>query len=137
MDNIDILRNYINSDLDRASKEGVAVSLLAFSIPSIAEISKKSFEAGAVSITMIDLEGIVRASLRRRADFVITVGSSIFTVLHETEKEEALIVAERIRNILADYIRTKTAGRSVKIEYAAASSAEGYGAFDSMLTSIK
>ena len=121
------IKRSLNSALERALKGGVVASMVV--------IRTEGLSGRTVSMT--DLEGLVRASLRRRADFVITSGNAIFIILHETEKDEAVIVAERIRHIIIDYITTKESGNSTEINYTVASSSEGEDSFDAIIADME
>ena len=121
------IKRLMDSALERALKGGVVASMVV--------IRTEGLSGRAVSMT--DLEGLVRASLRRRADFVITSGNAIFIILHETEKDEAVIVADRIRRIVIDYLATKDIGNSAEISYAVASSSEGADSFDAMISNME
>ena len=123
IENTEDIRKSAYSALENALKGGVAASMVLIKAQGL---------AGA-AVSMADLGQLVRASLRRRADLVKTCGNGIFMILHETEKDEAFIVAERIRLTLIDYIRAKTNDNSVEISYAVASSSEGAVGFDAIM----
>ncbi|MDD5436716.1 MAG: hypothetical protein PHX20_04140 [Candidatus Omnitrophica bacterium] len=115
----EILKEYVDTALNQAVMSGVIISMVAFKVEGLSDLL----------VSMIDLEELVRSSLRRRADFVISDGNMIFVVLHETEKEEAVSVAERIRSVLIDYIAAKGGDVTARIEYKVGSSSEGAGEF--------
>ena len=121
------IKRSVDSALKHALKGGVVASMIVIKMEGLS----------GLSVSMVDLEGLVTASLRRRADFVITSGNAIFIILHETEKDEAVIVAERIRRIIIDYLATKGNGNSVGISYSVTSSSEGADSFDAMMADME
>jgi GGDEF domain-containing protein len=120
------LREYVDTALRWAIRDGVVVSIIVFQVRG----------PEGRDLAMSNLQQLVRASLRRRADFVINNEGSIFVVLHETEKEDAVAVAERIRSVLDDYLSTKDGGKSIDINYKVASSSEGIDSFDAMIAKM-
>ena len=121
------IKRSVDTALERALKGGVVASMIVFRTEGLS----------GQAVSMTDLEGLVTASLRRRADFVITSGELIFIILHETEKDEAVIVAERIRRIIIDYLARKENANSAEISYAVASSSEGEDSFNAIMKEME
>ncbi len=129
------LKEYVNNVLREAINEGVDFSIIIFDVSSVVNFTKKA-PTHAVFPTPVELETVIKICLRRRADLVMVEKESIFVILPETGREEAAIVANRLCNILKDYLTARGVDK-VNIGVKIATSLDGGNSFEEIVASAR
>ena len=66
---------------------------------------------------MEKLESIVKTCLRRKLDSTAQTPEAFWVILPTTEKQNAVLVAERIQSSFIDYLNKESLANQVKIQY--------------------
>jgi len=132
----ELLKDYMETALKHSAAYGSSLSLVAFKVSGLERIAKPE-RPDRTSLSIMDLTELVRTGLRRRADLVMNDEKSIYVILPETDSVEARAVAERLLNIMRDYLRNKEGGKSIRIDYNAANSPENGDGFDALMSVLR
>jgi len=92
------LQEYISGLIQEATDRRVAFSVLVFSVREIDELLRQSPEKAEAELE--ELDRALKKSLRRRADTVMYDRGRFYLILPETKQKDALLVLERMREIL-------------------------------------
>jgi signal transduction histidine kinase len=97
-----LYREYFTEALNKAIQEKSNLSILIFGIKDFQAVCK-SIESEKINSITRNLENLVGQNLRQ-ADIVIKNIQTIFVIFPETEKQKALVVAQRIERNIQDYL---------------------------------
>ena len=89
------LQEYIASMIQEAADRKGVFSLIVFTVPETAVLMSRSPEKTEES--MKELEGVLKRSLRRRADTVMRKQGHFYLILPETKKSDAPFVLKRMK----------------------------------------
>jgi len=92
------LQEYLSSMIQEAADRKGVFSLIVFSVREMQDVLSRSAEKTEAG--MMELEQVLKRSLRRRADTVMYNQGSFYLILPETKKKDAPFVLERMKENL-------------------------------------
>ena len=109
----ELFRDYLGKALREAIHEESPLSVIVFDITNYSEIQRRLGRSKAASL-ILEFEGLIKETLRRKADVAIKDSRAILVLLPATRKEQGLIVAGRIQQIFDDCLSRKKLAKQVE-----------------------
>lgn len=130
----DLLTDYVGQHLNHAIQRESFLSIIVLHVSCVDE------EGGAIRrptpALVQGLKKLVRECLRRKGDKAIEETNGLFVVLPETEKENALVVTGRIRQVVDDYLTQQGLAQKIKVAARVASYPEDGATTEELLKKI-
>ncbi|MBI4115894.1 MAG: response regulator [Candidatus Omnitrophica bacterium] len=127
-----LFREYVSNYLKEAVEEEVFLSILTFDIENFEALREKIGEEKATLIVR-DLENLINSCLRRKADVAIKHAHAILVVLPATGKDDAMMVAKRVRAAVDTYVSSRGVHEEIRLVYQIASYPEDGKTADELL----
>jgi len=108
----ELFRDSLKKALEEAVHEESPLSFILFDIANLNEMQRKIGRAKLASL-LIELERLIKETLRRRADIAVKNNRALLVLLPDTRKEQGLIVAGRIQQIFDDCLSQKKLAKQI------------------------
>ncbi len=113
---VKVFKDYLNFQLKESVKNKASLSVLAFGIKNLSMTQQKMGQ-DKLMIFVDLLEQMVKKSLRRQADKAIRDDTGVLVVLPATSKKDAVLVADRILQMLNEEHGESSGEAGIKIIY--------------------
>ena len=131
----ELFREYLGKALKDAIHEESPLTIIVFDMSNYNEIQKK-WGRNKISSLILELEKLIKGTLRRKADVAIKDSRVILVLLPATRKEQGLIVAGRIQQIFDDYLSRRKLQKQVDFTCKVATFPEDGNSEDELLKKI-
>jgi len=108
------LTEQIDGAMELAERSGIPLTLIYFDIDDFKQVNDSLGHAGGDEV-LIDVVGTVREHIRRIDSFGRWGGEEFLVLLQDTDVEGGRLLAEKLRNAIADQVRA--GGRSVTCSF--------------------
>lgn len=131
----ELFHEYLGKALKDAIHEESPLTVVIFDMSNFNEVQKK-LGRNKVNSLILELEKLIKGTLRRRADVAIKDSRAVLVLLPATRKEQGLIVAGRIQQIFDDYLAKRKLGRQIDFTCKVATFPEDGNSEDELLKKI-
>ncbi len=111
-----LFKEQITRNAKEAIRQGTVFSVVVFNIQSFEKL-KKNIGSQRLDSILGSLECIVKQNLRRRADVALKDEKAIFLLLPDTGKENVLLVAKRMQQIMENHLTKQKLQEKIILEF--------------------
>lgn len=131
----ELFRQHILRAIGDALKDEAPLSILVFDIENY-EVLIETWGMKRLTPFVQEMEGVVKQSLRRKADVAVKDTRAILVLLPDTGREEALIVAGRIGQTVDEFLGVQKAKKDVRVSSRIATFPEDGSSAESLLKKV-
>ena len=111
-----LFKKMVHDRIEEAVRLNSKMSVITISIIDFSNL-KRQLDSQKLRFGLLDIERVLRYSLRLPGDTVLRDDGEIFIILEECGKENALTVESRLERAIADYLKREELAEEIKLRF--------------------